>query len=119
MPKEQGRKLVAQNRKARHDYHIEDTYEAGLVLVGTEVKSLRAGRATLVDGFAEIDHGVHFGVGVATISNHLSGYAVSVGDHVEKGQTVGYVGTTGWSTGCHLHFTVLANGQAVDPMQWF
>jgi SsrA-binding protein len=36
MPKEQGRKLVAQNRKARHDYHIEDTYEAGLVLVGTE-----------------------------------------------------------------------------------
>ncbi|MDX6324541.1 MAG: hypothetical protein QOK15_895 [Nocardioidaceae bacterium] len=66
-----------------------------------------------------IDHGVHFGVGVATISNHLSGYAVSVGDHVEKGQTVGYVGTTGWSTGCHLHFTVMANGVAVDPMLWF
>jgi SsrA-binding protein len=38
MPKEQGRKVVAQNKKARHDYHIEDTYEAGLVLVGTEVK---------------------------------------------------------------------------------
>ncbi|WP_030484906.1 SsrA-binding protein SmpB [Nocardioides aequoreus] len=65
MPKEQGRKLVAQNRKARYDYHIDDTFEAGLVLQGTEVKSLRAGRATLVDGFAEIDggeaflHGVH------------------------------------------------------------
>ena len=65
MPKEQGRKLIAQNRKARHDYHIDDTYEAGLVLVGTEVKSLRAGRATLGDGFAEIHdgeaflHGVH------------------------------------------------------------
>ena len=63
--KQQGQKLVAQNKKARHDYHIEDTYEAGLVLVGTEVKSLRAGRASLVDGFAEIDghemwlHGVH------------------------------------------------------------
>src|SRR6201991_971656 len=55
MPKEQGRKLVAQNRKARHDYHIEDTWEAGLVLVGTEVKSLRAGRASLQDGFAEVD----------------------------------------------------------------
>lgn len=57
MPREQGRKLIAQNRKARHDYHIEDTYEAGLVLMGTEVKSLRAGRATLSDGFAEIDGG--------------------------------------------------------------
>ena len=57
MVKEQGRKLVAQNKKARHDYHIEDTYEAGLVLTGTEVKSLRAGRASLVDGFAEVDNG--------------------------------------------------------------
>ncbi|MEZ5093705.1 SsrA-binding protein SmpB [Nocardioides sp.] len=55
MAREQGRKLVAQNKKARHDYHIEDTWEAGLVLQGTEVKSLRAGRASLVDGFAEID----------------------------------------------------------------
>jgi SsrA-binding protein len=65
MPKEQGRKLVAQNKKARHDYHIEDTYEAGLVLQGTEVKSLRQGRASLVDGFVDIEgheawlHGVH------------------------------------------------------------
>jgi SsrA-binding protein len=65
MPKEQGRKLIAQNRKARHDYHVEDVFEAGLVLVGTEVKSLRAGRATLTDGFGEITggeaflHGVH------------------------------------------------------------
>ncbi|MBY9076509.1 SsrA-binding protein SmpB [Nocardioides sp. WL0053] len=65
MVKEQGRKLVAQNKKARHDYHIEDTYEAGMVLMGTEVKSLRAGRASLVDGFAEVHdgevwlHGVH------------------------------------------------------------
>jgi SsrA-binding protein len=54
MAKEQGRRLVAQNRRARHDYHIEDTFEAGLVLTGTEVKSLRAGRATLTDGFAEV-----------------------------------------------------------------
>jgi SsrA-binding protein len=57
MVKEQGRKNIAQNRKARHDYAIEDTYEAGLVLTGTEVKSLRQGRASLVDGFAEIRHG--------------------------------------------------------------
>jgi SsrA-binding protein len=54
MVKEQGRKLIAQNRKARHDYHIDDVIEAGLVLTGTEVKSLRAGRASLVDGFAEV-----------------------------------------------------------------
>jgi SsrA-binding protein len=64
MAKETGRKLVAQNRKARHDYHIEDTFEAGLVLVGTEVKSLRAGRASLVDGFAEIHQGEAFLHGV-------------------------------------------------------
>jgi SsrA-binding protein len=57
MAKEKGRKLIAQNKKARHDYHILDTYEAGLVLTGTEVKSLRLGRASLVDGFAQLDGG--------------------------------------------------------------
>ncbi|GGT14825.1 SsrA-binding protein SmpB [Streptomyces chromofuscus] len=55
MAKEKGRKLIAQNKKARHDYHILDTYEAGLVLTGTEVKSLRQGRASLVDGFVQMD----------------------------------------------------------------
>lgn len=65
MAKEKGRKLIAQNKKARHDYHILDTYECGLVLTGTEVKSLRQGRASLVDGFVQIDgheawlHNVH------------------------------------------------------------
>jgi SsrA-binding protein len=57
MPREQGRTVVATNRKARHDYHIEDTYEAGMVLWGTEVKSLRAGRASLVDGYATVEDG--------------------------------------------------------------
>jgi SsrA-binding protein len=55
MPKEQGQRVVASNRRARHDYTIEDTYEAGIVLSGTEVKSLREGRASLVDGYAFID----------------------------------------------------------------
>ncbi|MEU6813061.1 SsrA-binding protein SmpB [Streptomyces sp. NPDC046831] len=55
MAKETGRKLIAQNKKARHDYHILDTYEAGMVLTGTEVKSLRQGRASLVDGFVQLD----------------------------------------------------------------
>ncbi|MEN9749311.1 MAG: SsrA-binding protein SmpB, partial [Actinomycetota bacterium] len=57
MPRERGQKVVASNRKARHDYHIEDTYECGIVLMGTEVKSLRAGRASLVDGFASVENG--------------------------------------------------------------
>ena len=65
MAKETGRKLVASNRKARHDYTIEDVFEAGIVLSGTEVKALRMGRASLIDGFCEVDghelwlHGVH------------------------------------------------------------
>lgn len=57
MPREVGRKLVAQNKKAFHDYHIGDRLEAGLVLTGTEVKSLRAGRASLADAFVTIDDG--------------------------------------------------------------
>jgi SsrA-binding protein len=65
MPRETGRKVIASNRKARHDYAILDEYEAGVMLTGTEVKSLRLGRASLVDGFALIEdgevwlHGVH------------------------------------------------------------
>ena len=57
MAKEQGRKLIASNKKARHDYAILKTYEAGLVLAGTEVKSLREGRASLVDAFAQEHEG--------------------------------------------------------------
>ena len=60
MAREQGRKVVAQNKKAPHDYLIEATYEAGIVLVGTEVKSLRAGRASLVDAFGQFRDGELF-----------------------------------------------------------
>jgi SsrA-binding protein len=60
MPREQGRKVVASNRKARHDYTIFDTFEAGMALTGTEVKSLRAGRASLTDAFAEETNGEIF-----------------------------------------------------------
>ena len=55
-----GRKLIASNRKARHDYAVVDVFEAGVMLTGTEVKSLRLGRASLVDGFATIDDGEVF-----------------------------------------------------------
>lgn len=57
MPREKGQKLVAQNKKAFHDYTIGDRVEAGMVLTGTEVKSLRAGRASLIDAFATVDNG--------------------------------------------------------------
>ena len=57
MPRESGRKLIAQNRRARYDYAILDTFEAGLVLQGTEVKSLREGRANLTEAFAQIEDG--------------------------------------------------------------
>ncbi len=57
MAREQGNKVIASNRRARHDYVIEDTFEAGIALTGTEVKSLRAGRASLADGFALVSDG--------------------------------------------------------------
>jgi SsrA-binding protein len=62
--------VVARNRRARHDYHLEGSWEAGIVLVGTEVKSLRAGRASLVDGFVDLDGGEAWMLGV-----HIPSYA--------------------------------------------
>lgn len=70
MAKETGRKLVAANKKARHDYHLDDVFEAGIVLMGTEVKSLRAGRASLVDGYAFVRGGEVWLAGV-----HIPEYA--------------------------------------------
>ena len=64
MAAEQERKIIARNRRARHDYHIEDVVEAGVVLTGTEVKSLRAGRASLTDGFAQLTDGELWLMGV-------------------------------------------------------
>ncbi len=91
---------------------------------GTPVRAAAAGR--VISEYYQsawgnrliIDHGVRSGVGLATIANHLSGYAVGTGARVRRGQVVGYVGTTGWSTGCHVHFSVLENGVPVDPLKW-
>jgi SsrA-binding protein len=69
MARERGIKPVASNRKAYHDYFIEETVEAGIMLVGTEVKSLRAGRITLRDSYAEVRDGELYLVGV-----HISPY---------------------------------------------
>jgi murein DD-endopeptidase MepM/ murein hydrolase activator NlpD len=93
---------------------------------GTPIRATAAG--TVLERYYQtawgnrviVDHGFHHGVGLATISNHLVAPAiVAPGQHVKRGQILGYVGTTGWSTGCHLHFTVLQNGVAVNPMSWF
>ncbi|WP_395692912.1 peptidoglycan DD-metalloendopeptidase family protein [Nocardioides sp.] len=58
------------------------------------------------------------GKNFTAVYNHATSYRVNVGDTVSRGETVGYVGSTGWSTGCHLHFTLLVNGTAVDPMDY-
>ena len=66
-----------------------------------------------------IDHGVVGGAVMTTSYNHMSGYAVSVGQRVSQGQVIGYVGTTGYSTGCHLHLMLWVNGSMVNPMNYF
>jgi len=60
LAKSEGIKVISENRKARHDYHIEETFEAGIVLTGTEVKSLRLGRANLKDSYAGVETGEVF-----------------------------------------------------------
>ncbi len=66
-----------------------------------------------------IDHGTVDGHLVRTGSNHAQRYIVGVGQQVRQGQVIGYVGTTGYSTGCHLHLMVWLDGQLIDPMTWF
>ena len=65
----EGYKVVAQNKKARHDYEIEETYEAGIVLTGTEIKSIRAGKVNLKDSYARIKDGEVF-----LLNMHISPY---------------------------------------------
>ena len=69
MAEKTGTKLIADNRKARHDYFVEEVFEAGIELFGTEVKSLRAGGVNLKDSYCEIDGGEMFALGV-----HISPY---------------------------------------------
>ncbi len=77
VPRDTGRKVIATNRKARHDYTVQRTYEAGIVLAGTEVKSLREGRVSLVDAFAQerdgelVLYGLHIAeYGFGSWTNH-------------------------------------------------
>ena len=66
-----------------------------------------------------LDHGVVNGRFVTTAYNHAMRYTVGVGDRVEKGDVIGYAGTTGYSTGCHLHLMVYLDGKLRNPMTWF
>lgn len=65
-----------------------------------------------------IDNGLVRSAGLATTYNHMSGFATSVGERVRRGQVIGFVGNTGASTGCHVHFMVLIDGRPVEPMDW-
>ncbi len=67
-------KLIAENRKARHDYFVEDSYEAGIVLVGCEVKSIRQGAVNLRDSFAIIKNGEIFAVGMHIAPYQMGSY---------------------------------------------
>jgi murein DD-endopeptidase MepM/ murein hydrolase activator NlpD len=89
---------------------------------GLGVQVLRAGLVTFA-GWAggygmrvEVTHGLAGGEMVATSYSHLSGIGVATGNAVTAGSSVGVVGTTGFSTGCHLHYSVTLDGRAVDPL---
>ena len=106
-----------------HRWTLHDGTDFG-VPCGTPVHAAASGRiiATYYNtGYGNriiMDNGFHRGVGLGTAYNHLSRYASHVGEHVQRGEVIGYSGTTGYSTGCHLHFMVFENGATVDPMTW-
>jgi murein DD-endopeptidase MepM/ murein hydrolase activator NlpD len=91
---------------------------------GTPVRASASGRVIAVyynsayGNRVIMDNGYHRGVGLGTAYNHLSSYSTYAGQQVQRGEVIGYVGNTGYSTGCHLHFMVFENGATVDPMSW-
>lgn len=91
---------------------------------GTPIKAATGGRViaayynSAYGNRVIVDHGYQRGVGLGTAYNHLSRYSAYVGEQVSRGEVIGYVGNTGASTGCHLHFMVFENGSPVNPMNW-
>jgi murein DD-endopeptidase MepM/ murein hydrolase activator NlpD len=65
-----------------------------------------------------VSHGIHKGRHLVSVYNHLSRYSTYVGQRVHQGDIIGYVGSTGYSTGCHLHFMIYSDGNTVNPMRW-
>jgi murein DD-endopeptidase MepM/ murein hydrolase activator NlpD len=107
-----------------HYWKLHDGTDFGAAC-GTPIRAAHAGRVAeryYNAGYGNrlmIDHGYLRGRYVTTGYNHASRYIVHVGQHVHKGQVVGYVGSTGFSTGCHLHLMVWLNGRLRNPMTWF
>jgi murein DD-endopeptidase MepM/ murein hydrolase activator NlpD len=91
---------------------------------GTPVRAAASGRvmseyySTGYGNQLMLDHGIVDGVSLQTSYNHLTSFVASTGEHVEQGEVIAYSGTTGYSTGCHLHFMVYENGDTVNPMTW-
>jgi murein DD-endopeptidase MepM/ murein hydrolase activator NlpD len=106
-----------------HVYELHDGTDFHAVC-GTPVYAAARGRVTeeyFNIGYGNrllMDNGYVHGVSLATSYNHLTSYVAGVGQRVARGQLIAYSGTTGFSTGCHLHFMVYVNGATVDPMTW-
>ncbi|MET0929908.1 MAG: peptidoglycan DD-metalloendopeptidase family protein [Aeromicrobium sp.] len=104
-------------------YKLHDGTDFG-VACGTPVRAAASG--TVIQQYFNsaygnrviLNNGMKRGVNVVTTYNHLSRFVVRAGAKVTRGQVIAYSGTTGYSTGCHLHFMVLANGSTVNPMGW-
>ncbi|MCW2841317.1 MAG: hypothetical protein JWR55_2800 [Aeromicrobium sp.] len=104
-------------------YKLHDGTDFG-VACGTPVKAAASG--TVIQQYFNsaygnrviLNNGIKRGVNVVTTYNHLSRFVVRAGAKVKRGQVIAYSGTTGYSTGCHLHFMVLSNGRTVNPMGW-
>jgi murein DD-endopeptidase MepM/ murein hydrolase activator NlpD len=107
-----------------HYWKLHDGTDFGAAC-GTAIRAAHSGRVAeryYNAGYGNrlmIDHGYISGRYLTTGYNHASHYVVRVGQHVRKGQIIGYVGTTGFSTGCHLHLMVWINGHLRNPMTWF
>jgi murein DD-endopeptidase MepM/ murein hydrolase activator NlpD len=106
-----------------HRWALHDGTDFGAAC-GTPIHAAARGTVIAVyfnEGYGNrviMDNGFHGGVGLGTAYNHLSAYSTFVGQKVKRGDIIGYVGTTGYSTGCHLHFMVFENGATVNPMHW-
>ncbi|TDD44350.1 M23 family metallopeptidase [Kribbella antibiotica] len=106
-----------------HRWKLHDGTDFGAGC-GTPIRAAASGRVTdkyYNGGYGNrlfISHGVIGGSSITTVYNHLSRYQARVGERVTRGEIIGYVGTTGYSTGCHLHFMVYQDGRVVNPMKW-
>ena len=106
-----------------HIWELHDGTDFG-VPCGTPVHAAADGRvmseyySTGYGNQLMLDHGVVDGVSLQTSYNHLTSFVASPGEHVQQGEVIAYSGTTGYSTGCHLHFMVYENGDTVNPMTW-